>query len=129
MNFDPVKSSACSIDPNEFAEFLDDIFHSPMDPPQNLGLGISEIIPSFTLDELNKTLTTLANLRCADDDGILSTKRLSLLWATWRPFASERQPRTQQRPHYSMRHPKNQERRLSNFDITPAPFPTPRLTT
>ena len=42
-----------------------------MDLPQNQDPRILENIPSFTLDELNKGLTALANLRCADDDGIV----------------------------------------------------------
>ena len=63
INIDPVKSSACSIDPDDFADFLKDIFaDSNVDNFETNGANLSRI-PSFTDAELEDALKQLSNLR------------------------------------------------------------------
>ena len=68
----PIRSSACAIDAEEFATFLGTLFSS-----SSLLTTIDEdkkmiqYIPMFTLDELERALKAMSNLRSADEDGIV----------------------------------------------------------
>ena len=68
----PIRSSACAIDAKEVVSFLGTLFSSSgllttIDEDKKM----IQFIPMFTLDELERALKAMSNLRSADEDGIV----------------------------------------------------------
>ena len=72
VHIDPVHSTACPVDPDNFADFLVNIFDGPTANAADIDLDSLSLIPRFTLGELKIALSQLSNLRCGDADGMIS---------------------------------------------------------
>ena len=59
----------CAIPPNDFADFLGDIFSSERARFFHFDSSLIDSIPPFSFDELERALRGLANLRASDEDG------------------------------------------------------------
>ena len=72
IKISPIKSSACPIDAESFASFLGTLYSSsnPLTTTEEDTKAIRSI-PEFSLDELEAALKGIANLRSADEDGIV----------------------------------------------------------
>lgn len=66
-----MKKKACPIEPDVFANFLEELYKS-----DNIGsiihVNILRSIPEFTVEEMTIALGQLSNLRCGDDHGIVA---------------------------------------------------------
>ena len=71
VNIDPVKQQACPIESDLFADFLGDLFKSP-NLPEVVDRSTLQNIDPFSLEELNRSLQHLSNLRAADEDGLVA---------------------------------------------------------
>ena len=69
---DPIHSAACPVDPDDFADFLGNIFDGPNANAADIDMDSLSTIPRFPLDELKTALSQLSNLRCGDADGMIS---------------------------------------------------------
>ena len=69
---DPIKSHACPVEANDFADFLQSIFQFETPITDDIDEELLLQIKPMTLQELEKALTSLSNLRCADNDGLVA---------------------------------------------------------
>ena len=71
INSAPKTFLSCPIDAADFANFLRDIFSSNHPDYDELPQHLLATIPKFSLDDLKNDLQKIANLRCADENGIV----------------------------------------------------------
>ena len=73
INIDPIKSQACPIDDDIFADSLEDLFSSDDGSIlSSMDYALLSEIPEFSMDELEYSLRKLSNLKCADENGIVA---------------------------------------------------------
>ena len=72
INSAPRQASVCPIESEDFASFLRNIFasSSPL-IPSNLDKEPIQRIPQFQMEELDIALQSMANLKSADESGIV----------------------------------------------------------
>ena len=68
INTEPYKAKACSLEPDDFANFLEKIFASEKERSFLTNPALIQIILEFSDEELNIVLNYLPNLRACDDD-------------------------------------------------------------
>jgi len=72
INVDPIQSRAFRINEDYFADFLETLYEAPVEEvPRDWNYDLTNI-PLFTAADLEKALTQLANLKCCDEEGIIS---------------------------------------------------------
>ena len=69
-------AAVCSIDSNDFARFLADIFKADDPLDDSVTSSLLQSIPDFTIFELEGALAGLSNMKGADENGKASTVRV-----------------------------------------------------
>ena len=72
FDIDPIKKKACPLDAEDFHIFLKELFMSEFQDGAQPDLSILKEIPEITFKELEKALQSIANMRCADNEGIVA---------------------------------------------------------
>ena len=67
-----MKSNACPIDSNDFANFLEELFHSSDSICGDIDRQILCSIQCFTTEELDNALKSMSNLRSGDENGLVA---------------------------------------------------------